>query len=108
MKTFSTLKTSSPFQPLVQERIDLLQHRENRNNQEAAKQGLSIRLLPGQIRGLDYMAKQLDMSRQALLVELVTTGLQEVVSIWSNSHGDAGQKIYQEIADLMSIQTEDL
>ena len=54
------------------------------------------------------MAKQLDMSRQALLVELVTTGLQEVVSIWSNSHGDAGQKIYQEIADLMSIQTEDL
>lgn len=98
----------SPLQRFVQERIQFMYIAEDRDKQEAAKQGVSIRLDPGNIRGLDHMAKQLDISRQALLLELVKTGLDEVITAWANSQGDDSQKVYREIADLMSIKAEDL
>jgi hypothetical protein len=98
----------SPLQRFVQERIESMAISEDQDKEEAAKQGVSIRLDPGRIRGLDHMAKQLDISRQALLLELVKTGLHEVITAWANSYGDDGQKVYREIADLMSFKTEDL
>lgn len=111
MKTFENIKQPAPQTPLqrfVQERIELMYIAEDRDKQEAAKQGVSIRLDPGHIRGLDHMAKQLDISRQALLLELVKTGLHEVITEWANNQGDDSQKVYREIADLMSIKAEDL
>lgn len=98
----------TPFQHFVKKRIEEMAFSQDINEREAAKQGVSIRLDPGTIRGLDHMAKQLDMSRQALLLELVTSGLQQVIAAWSQSFGDDYQRIQREIADLMSIKAEDL
>lgn len=98
----------SPLQRFVQERIEIMDIAEDRDKEEAAKQGISIRLDPGRIRGLDHMAKQLDISRQALLLELIKTGLHEVITAWADSQGESGQKVFREISELMSFKPEDL
>jgi len=101
-------KQATPLQRFVQERIELMYIAEDLAQRDAAKQGVSIRLDPGRIRGLDHMAKQLDISRQALLLELVSTGLHEVITAWADRQGDDREKVYREISDLMSIKAEDL
>ena len=111
MKTFETIKqpeAQTPLQRFVQERIELMYIAEDNDKREAAKQGVSLRLAPGQIRALDHMAKQLDMSRQALLLELVTTGLREVITEWANNQGEDSQRVFREITDLMTYQEGDI
>lgn len=92
----------------VQERFQLQVINEDEARREASKQGVSIRLDQGKVRGLDFMAKELDLSRQALLLEIVNSGLDEVIEAWAAQHGDKAGEAYRKVADLMSIQAEDL
>ena len=99
---------SKKLQQFVQERFKLQVMNEEAAMREAAKQGVSIRLDPGSVRGIDFMAKELDLSRQALLLEIINSGLGEVIEAWASQHGDKTQEAYRKVADLMSIQAEDL
>lgn len=81
---------------------------EDQDKREAAKQGVSIRLSPGHIRGLDHMAKQLEVSRQALLLEMINSGLDEVINAWASSHGEDAKKVHREIWEMMSYKDGDL
>lgn len=92
----------------VQERFQLQVINEDEARREASKQGVSIRLDAGKVRGIDFMAKELDLSRQALLLEIINSGLDEVIEAWAGQHGDKSQEAYRKVADLMSIQAEDL
>jgi len=92
----------------VQERFKLQVMNEDAAMREAAKQGVSIRLDPGTVRGIDFMAKELDLSRQALLLEIINSGLGEVIEAWASQHGDKAGEAHRKVSDLMSIQAEDL
>lgn len=98
----------SPLQRFVQERIEMNAIAQDMDQREAGKQTVSLRLSPGQIRVLDHMAKQLEISRQALLVEFVTVGLREVVTEWARSHGEDGEKIHRQISELGAYQDGDI
>lgn len=98
----------SRLKRFVQERIELMAIAEDHDKEEAAKQGVSIRLDPGKVRVIDHMAKQLDMSRQALLLEFITNGLVEVIEAYSDTFGEDAQKVYREIVDLSRHTAEDL
>ena len=92
----------------VQDRFKLQVMNEDAAMREAAKQGVSIRLDPGTVRGIDFMAKELDLSRQALLLEIINSGLGEVIEAWASQHGDKASEVHRKVSDLMSIQVEDL
>lgn len=96
------------IQRYVQERIELIAIAEDRDKQEASKQGVSIRLDPGKVRVIDYMAKQLDVSRQGLLLELVNTSLLELVQAYADTFGKDAQKVGQDIWTMGNITVEDL
>jgi hypothetical protein len=101
-------KQVSPLQRFVEERLELMAIAEDHDKHEAAKQGVSIRLDPGKVRIIDHMAKQLDISRQALLLELVLTGLGEVIASYCNTFGEDSQKVYREIMGLSQYAEGDI
>ena len=92
----------------VQDRFQLQVINEDEARREASKQGVSIRLDAGRVRGIDFMAKELDLSRQALLLEIINSGLDEVIEAWASQHGDKAGEAHRKVSDLMSIQAEDL
>ncbi len=101
-------KQTNPFEQYVQDRLQAMYINEEENRREATKQGVTVRLNPGLVRGLDAMAKNLDQSRQVLLVDLITTSLYEVIKAYADSFGDKSQEVYREISDLISFQEGDL
>lgn len=92
----------------VQQRVMDRIYNEDLEKREASKQGLTIRLDPGSVRGLDHMAKELELSRQALLLQIVTSGLEEVIAAWATEHGDKAQEVHRQIQKIMAITAEDL
>lgn len=100
-------KQMNPFENYVQHRLASIAMSEEEDRREATKQGVSVRLSPGLVRGLDAMAKNLEQSRQVLLVELITSGLHQVIKAYADSCGDKSQEVYRELADLMSHQEGD-
>ena len=98
----------TPIQRYVQERIQWIVIAEDNEKQEASKQGVSIRLEPGKVRVLDHMAKQLEVSRQALLLELVNTSLRELVEAYADTFGKDAQKVAQEIWTIGHHNSEDV
>lgn len=98
---------SLKLQEFVKDRVDMLIIQEDIERREAAKQGVSIRLEPGKVRGIDFIAKELDMSRQALLQRIVEDGMAEVIEAWAGKHEDA-QEAYRNVQAVMSFREEDL
>ncbi|MNO87248.1 hypothetical protein D3C76_786670 [compost metagenome] len=98
---------SGKLQEFVKERLQMLIINEDFERREAAKQGVSIRLEPGKVRGIDFIAKELDMSRQALLQRIVEDGMAEVIEAWAATHEDA-QQAYRNVQEVMSFREEDL
>jgi len=92
----------------VQDRFQPQVINEAEARREASKQGVSLRLEAGTVRGIDFMAKALHLSRQPPLLEMINSGLHEVTEAWAAQHGDKSQEAYRKVADLMSIQAEDL
>lgn len=101
-------KQNNPFANYVQERLQLIYMNEEESKRESTKQGVSVRLDPGMVRAIDAMAKNLEQSRQVFLLELIRTGLHEVIKAYADSCGDKAQEVYREIQDLMSFKEGDL
>jgi len=99
---------SGKLTDFVQERIKMLVINEDEARREASKQGVSIRLEPGKVRAIDFIAKELDLSRQALLQKIIDTGLSEVIEAWADQHGDNAQEAYRKVCDLIAVREEDL
>jgi len=99
---------SGKLHDFVKERIQMLIINEDFERHEAAKQGVSIRLDPGKVRGIDFIAKELDLSRQALLQRIVEDGFAEVIEAWADTHGEGASDAYRKVVDLMSFREEDL
>lgn len=97
---------SEKLKNFVKERIQMLIINEDEERREAAKQGVSIRLEPGKVRGLDFIAKELEVSRQALLQRIVEDGLQTVIEAWADQHGEHSKQAYRKVLDVMSREDE--
>lgn len=97
---------SEKLENFVKERIQMLIINEDEERREAAKQGVSIRLEPGKVRGLDFIAKELEVSRQALLQRIVESGLQTVIEAWADQQGEHSQEAYRKVLDVMSCEDE--
>lgn len=105
----ATTQAANPFQSFVEERFVAMASAADADRQEAIKQGVTVRLEPGVIRGLDAMAKNLELSRQQLLVEIITKGLRSVIEAYADGHRpDEAQVVYRALMDEMSPRAEDL
>jgi hypothetical protein len=101
-------KQNNPFGNYVQERLQIMAINQEEHSRESTKQGVTVRLDPGVVRAIDQIAKELDQSRQVFLVELIRTGLHEVIKAYADSCGDKAQEVYREFQDLMSFKEGDL
>lgn len=101
-------KKSNPFDNYVQERLTLIAMNEDEAKQDQSKQGVTVRLTPGQVRLIDTLAKNLEHSRQALLLELITNGINHVAMAYADSCGDKAQEVYRELMELTSYREGDL
>lgn len=99
----------NPFERFVEERFKIMAMNAEEDRAEAIKQGVTVRLQPGVIRALDAMSKNLDLSRQQLLVQLVETGLHAVIEAYAEGHRpDEREVIYRSLMDEFQVRAEDL
>lgn len=98
---------ANPFSNYVQERLQLIAINEDEAKQDQTKQSVTVRLNPGQVRLLDTLAKNLEHSRQALLLELITTGANHVAMAYADGFGDKAQEVYRELMEVTSFREGD-
>lgn len=101
-------KKTNPFDNYVEHRLQMIAINEEEAKQDQTKQSVTVRLNPGQVRLIDALAKNLEHSRQALLLELITTGINHVAMAYADSCGDKAQEVYRELMGLTSYQEGDL
>uniref|UniRef100_UPI0013A5A807 hypothetical protein n=1 Tax=Klebsiella pneumoniae TaxID=573 RepID=UPI0013A5A807 len=89
-------------------RLTLIVMNEDEAKQDQSKQSVTVRLTPGQVRLIDTLAKNLEHSRQALLLELITNGINHVAMAYADSCGDKAQEVYRELMELTSYREGDL
>lgn len=99
---------SGKLTEFVKERIQMLIINEDEAAREAGRQAISIRLEPGKVRAIDFIAKELDLSRQALLQRIVDVGMSEVIEAWADQQGEGAQEAYRKVLDLMAFREGDL
>lgn len=87
----------NPFENFVNNRLCEIAHHAHEIEQEQSKQGVTVRLTPDQLRLVDTLAKELDHSRQALMVFLIDTGIQQVAQAYADAFGDKSQEVYMDL-----------
>ena len=100
-------KKTNPFDHYVDQRLASIAMSEEEDRREATKQGVTVRLNPGTVRLLDQLAKNLEQSRQVLLVELIEKSAQQVAEAYADHCGDKAQEVYRELMQLTSYQEGD-
>jgi hypothetical protein len=101
-------KQTDPFENYVQHRLASIAMNEDEAARESTKQGVSVRLSPGQVRLIDTLAKNLEQSRQVFLVELINTSVNQVAMAYADSCGDKAQEVYKDLMSLTGFQEGDL
>lgn len=101
-------KTTNPFTDYVDQRIASIAMSEEEDRREATKQGITVRLNPGIVRLLDQLAKNLEQSRQVLLVELIEKSAQQIAEAYADHCGEKAQEVYRELMQLTSFQEGDI
>lgn len=101
-------KKNNPFENYVDQRLASIAMSEEEDRREATKQAVTVRLNPGTVRLLDQLAKNLEHSRQVLLVELIEKSVQQVAEAYADHCGDKAQEVYRELMQLTSYQEGDL
>lgn len=100
-------KKTNPFDDYVDHRLASIAMSEEEERREATKQGVTVRLNPGTVRLLDHLAKNLEQSRQVLLVELIRTGAEQVAQAYADHCGDKAQEVYRELLELTRYREGD-
>ena len=101
-------KQISPFASYVDERLQILAMNQEEETREATKQSVTVRLNPPLIRLMDGLAERLGHSRQAMLLEMISTSLHDIASAYAETYGDRAKEVYQELMDLKQFQEGDL
>lgn len=87
----------NPFKNYVSNRLaDMAQHA-HEIEKENSKQGVTVRLKSDQLRLLDTLAKELDHSRQELMVILIDAGIQAMAEAYADVFGDRAQEVYMDL-----------
>ncbi|HCF3694721.1 TPA: hypothetical protein NID02_006100 [Pseudomonas aeruginosa] len=100
-------KPENPFDNYVHHRLASIAMSEEEDRREATKQGVTVRLNPGLVRLLDQLAKNLDQSRQELLVEVIETGARGIAAAYADHCGDKAQEVYRDLIQLTQHQEGD-
>lgn len=100
-------KPENPFDNYVHHRLASIAMSEEEDRREATKQGVTVRLNPGIVRLLDQLAKNLEQSRQELLVEVIETGARGIAASYADHCGDKAQDVYRELMQLAQYQEGD-
>lgn len=90
----------NPFKEYVNSHLEELARAELEKNDDFIKQTISLRVTPYRLRLVDQLAKELDMSRQALLTSIIDIGVQQVASAYADTFGDdQSQQVYRELLE---------
>ena len=100
-------KEDNAFKAYVESRLQELILKEIEAS-DVNKQPVTVRLGTGQVRMIDALAKELELSRQTLLQDVIRTGITQVAKAYADTHGDKAQEVYLELLKHTEIQAEDL
>lgn len=90
----------NPFKEYVNGRAEEMARSELLKNDEHTKHTISLRLTQYRLNLVDQLAKELDLSRQALLVNIIDIGVQQVASAYADTFGDEqSQQVYTELLE---------
>lgn len=93
----------NPFKEYVNGRAEEMARSELHKSDEHTKHTVSVRLTEYRLNLVDQLAKELDLSRQALLVNIIDIGVQQVASAYADAFGDDGgersQQVYRELLE---------
>lgn len=90
----------NPFKEYVNGRAEEMARSELHKSDEHTKHTVSVRLTQYRLNLVDQLAKELDLSRQALLVNIIDIGVQQVASAYADTFGDEqSQQVYTELLE---------